>query len=228
MGRQLSVAGDVIIDWIISNGRCNVYPGGVGNVVRGLETLGYSVTLTTVYNPMLYPLGHVFNLRNSLQDFEHRNVNVRNYDLGIFQRFREGLKPRIFTGAFDIVVLHEDTCVRDFTALYADVRDTTPSGRCKILRMSSTDPWKTIMSKIEHEYAIVTFDNKVRVFFARDGLEEQIDFPPAEVRDTVGAGDTFGVGFIDAYLKSGEVTSDAIMTGIKLAQEKVRQIGVFV
>jgi sugar/nucleoside kinase (ribokinase family) len=94
--------------------------------------------------------------------------------------------------------------------------------------MSSTDPWKTIMSKIEHEYAIVTFDNKVRVFFARDGLEEQIDFPPAEVRDTVGAGDTFGVGFIDAYLKSGEVTSDAIMTGIKLAQEKVRQIGVFV
>jgi len=211
MGRQLTVAGDVIIDWIISNGRCNVYPGGVGNVVRGLETLGYSVTLTTIYNPMLYPLGHVFNLRNSLQDFEHRNVNVR-----------------IFTGAFDIVVLHEDTCIRDFTALYADVRDTTPSGRCTVLRMSSSDPWETIMSKIEHKYAIVTFDSKVRVFFASDGREEQIDFPPAEVRDTVGAGDTFGVGFVDAYLRTGEVNRDTIMSGIRLAQEKVGQIGVFV
>lgn len=228
MGRQLTVAGDVIIDWIISNGKCSVYPGGVGNVVRGLESLGYSVALTTIYNPMLYPLGHVFDLRNLLQDFDHRNVNVRNYDLGIFQRFREGLKPRIFTGAFDIVVLHEDTCIRDFTALYADVRDTTPSGRCTILRMSSADPWETIMSKIQHEYAIVTFDSKVRVFFTKDGREEQIDFPPAEVRDTVGAGDTFGVGFIDAYLRSGEVTRDTIMSGIWLAQDKVGQIGVFV
>ena len=203
-------------------------PGRRRECGRGLESLGYSVALTTIYNPMLYPLGHVFDLRNSLQDFDHRNVNVRNYDLGIFQRFREGLKPRIFTGAFDIVVLHEDTCIRDFTALYADVRDTTPSGRCTILRMSSADPWETIMSKIQHEYAIVTFDSKVRVFFTKDGREEQIDFPPAEVRDTVGAGDTFGVGFIDAYLRSGEVTRDTIMSGIWLAQDKVGQIGVFV
>lgn len=225
---RLSVAGDVIIDWVISGGKCSVYPGGVGNVVRGLQTFGYSVALTTIYNPMLYPLGHVFDLRNSLQDFDHRNVNVRNYDLGIFQRFREGLKPRIFSGTFDIVVLHEDTCVRDFSAVYADVRDTTPSGRCKVLRMSSTDPWETIMSKIKHEHAIVTFDDKVRVFHSAEHTQEQIEFPPADVKDTVGAGDTFGVGFIDAYLKSGKVDNDTIMTGIRLAQDKVGQIGVFV
>jgi len=228
MGPRLRVAGDVIIDWIISDGQCRVYPGGVGNVVRGLQKLGYSVSLTTVYNPMLYPLDHVFDLRNSLQDFEHRNVNVRNYDLGIFQRFRAGLKPRIFSGEFDVVILHEDTCVRDFTALYADVRDTTPSGRCKILRMSSTDPWEIIMSRIRHEYAIVTYDDRVKIFRPGQDKPEELEFPPVEVKDTVGAGDTFGVGFIDAYLKSGKVDNETVMKGIKLAQEKVKQIGVFV
>jgi sugar/nucleoside kinase (ribokinase family) len=48
------------------------------------------------------------------------------------------------------------------------------------------------------------------------------------VRDTVGAGDTFGVGFIDAYLKSGIIDNETVMAGIRLAQAKVRQIGVFV
>lgn len=84
------------------------------------------------------------------------------------------------------------------------------------------------MSRIQHECAIITYDDKVRIFRPGQARDEQLDFPPAEVRDTVGAGDTFGVGFIDAYLKSGIIDNETVMAGIRLAQAKVRQIGVFV
>lgn len=228
MGSKLTMAGDVIVDWIINSGSCNVYPGGVGNVVRGLSRLGHQIELTTIYNPMLYPLDHVFQLKNSLQDFSYRNVNVRNYDLGIFQRFREGIKPRIFTGEFDVVVLHEETCIRSFKAIYADVRDATSTGSCRILRMSSSDPWDIIMNRIGHEIAIVTYNDQVRVFNHENQEQYQIKFPLAEAKDTVGAGDTFSVWLIDGFLKSGVVNRDIIMDAIKGAQEKVGKIGVFV
>lgn len=226
--KPLNVAGDVIIDWIITGGQCNVYPGGVGNIIRGLKQLGYTTELTTLYNPMLYPLDHVFTLKNSLQDFAYRNVYIRNYDLGIFQRFREGIKSRIFTGNFDIVILHEETCVRNFTATYADVRDITSSGTCKILRLSSSDPWNLIMQKIEHEIAIVTFSDKVKVFNNKNEEQYQLDFPISKVKDTVGAGDTFSVWFVDGFLKTGQINQTTIMTAIGKAQEKVAKIGVFI
>lgn len=228
MASKLTMAGDVIIDWIISSGSCNVYPGGVGNVVRGLNRLDYEIELTTIYNPMLYPLDHVFNLKNSLQDFDYRNVNVRNYDLGIFQRFREGTKSRIFSGDFDVVVLHEETCIRNFKAIYADVRDATPTGACKILRMSSSDPWEIIMNRIEHEVALVTYSDQVRIFNQENQEQYQLQFPLAEAKDTVGAGDTFSVWLINGFLKSGAVNRETIMNAIKGAQEKVGKIGVFV
>lgn len=228
MTKKLTIAGDVIIDWIIASGNCNVYPGGVGNVVRGLRQFNYEVELTTIYNPMLYPLDHVFCLKNSLQDFDYRNVNVRNYDLGIYQRFREGIKPRIFSGVFDVVVLHEETCIRNFKADYADVRDVTSTGSCKILRMSSSDPWEQIMHKIDHEIALVTFSDQVRVFDRENKEQYQIKFPVAEVKDTVGAGDTFSVWLINGFYRTGEINRDIIMEAVKGAQEKVGKIGVFV
>lgn len=226
--KPLAIAGDVIIDWIITDGQCNVYPGGVGNIIRGLKQLGYATELTTLYNPMLYPLDHVFTLKNSLQDFAYRNVNIRNYDLGIFQRFREGIKSRIFSGSFDIVILHEETCIRSFTATYADVRDITSSGSCKILRLSSSDPWNQIMQKIHHEIAIVTFSDKVKVFSESNEELYQLEFPAAKVKDTVGAGDTFSVWFLDGYFKKGQINQTTIMTAIEKAQEKVAKVGVFI
>lgn len=228
MGSKLTMAGDVIVDWIITSGSCNVYPGGVGNVVRGLSKLGFEIELTTIYNPMLYPLDHVFNLKNSLQDFAYRNVNVRNYDLGIFQRFREGIKPRIFSGQFDVVVLHEETCIRNFEAIYADVRDATSTGSCKILRMSSSDPWDLIMNRIEHEIALVTYSDQVKVYNHENQEQYQLQFPLAEAKDTVGAGDTFSVWLINGFFKTREINRDTIMNAIKGAQEKVGKIGVFV
>ncbi len=228
MSSKLTMAGDVIIDWIITSGNCNVYPGGVGNVVRGLNQLGFETELTTIYNPMLYPLDHVFNLKNSLQDFSYRNVNVRNYDLGIYQRFREGIKSRIFSGDFDVVVLHEETCIRNFKATYADVRDATSTGSCKILRMSSSDPWDIIMNRIGHEIAMVTYSDQVRIFNHENQEQYQVKFPLAEAKDTVGAGDTFSVWLINGFLKTGEINRETIMNAIKGAQEKVGKIGVFV
>jgi hypothetical protein len=228
MNQLLSIGGDVIIDWIISAGACTVCPGGAGNLVRGLQSLGYQIQLTTIYNPMLYPLDHVFIMKNSLQDFDYRNISVRNYDQGIFQRFREGIKNRIFSGEFDIVVLHEETCIRQFRALYADVRDTTANGVCKILRLSSSDPWETIMQKISHELAVVTFYDKAKVFGPNNRELYQIDFPKVPVKDTVGAGDTVSVWLIDGYLKAGEINRDIILEAITKAQEKVQKIGVFI
>jgi sugar/nucleoside kinase (ribokinase family) len=226
--KSLSIAGDVIIDWIISGGECNVYPGGVGNIIRGLKQLGYDTELTTLYNPMLYPLDHIFTLKNSLQDFAYRNVNIRNYDSGMFQRFREGIKSRIFSGTYDVVILHEETCIRNFTATYADVRDITSSGSCKILRLSSSDPWNLIMQKIGHEMAIVTYSDQVKVYNRSNEEQYQLDFPVSPVKDTVGAGDTFSVWFLDGFLKTGEFDQGTIMAAIGKAQEKVGKIGVFI
>jgi hypothetical protein len=228
MKKIISIGGDVIIDWIIAAGSCTVCPGGAGNLVRGLQSLGHQIELTTIYNPMLYPLDHVFRMKNSLQDFDYRNVSVRNYDQGLFQRFREGIKTRIFTGDFDIVVLHEETCIRQFRSLYADVRDTTPNGVCKILRLSSSDPWETIMKKIDHELAIVTFYDQVKAFGPDNRELYQIDFPKVPVKDTVGAGDTVSVWLIDGYLKAGEVNREVIRDAIIKAQEKVQKVGVFI
>lgn len=49
-------------------------------------------------------------------------------------------------------------------------------------------------------------------------------FPPATVLDTVGAGDTFNAGFIDALIRGSEL-EEALIAGCRLAGRKVGQVG---
>lgn len=229
------IAGDSIIDWIIKDKKVQPTVGGVGNIVRGLEQRGHEVQLLSLYNPMLYPMSYVFNLHpNSLTDFNHRNVFVRDYDKEVFHRFRENLKSNVIdVKNATAVICHEDSVIRRFTSFYADIRDTSVRGSCSILRMSSTDDVEAIMDKIEHDIAIITHKDKVDV----KGL--YVDYPTEwtamrfqEVGavDDIGAGDSFDVGFLDYVISNSfELASieRAIQRGIEVAQEKVTNIGVF-
>lgn len=230
------IAGDSIIDWIIKDGEVQATVGGAGNIVRGLEQLGHEVQFITLYNPMLYPMSYVFNLHPlSLTDFNHRNVFVRDYDKGIFHRFRENLRKNVIdvTSTVTAVICHEDSIIRRFNSFYADVRDTSVRGKTYILRMSSTDNTEEIMKKIDYEVAIITHKNKVEI----QGLSEDeperwdvIKFPEVQAVDDIGAGDAFNVGFLDFIERKAGYQGDlidAIATGIETAQRKVREIGVF-
>lgn len=233
------IAGDTIIDWIIKDGKVDVAVGGVGNLVRGLKKKGHDPKLLTLYNPMLYPLSYVMPLHeNSLTDFNHRNVFVRDYDRGVYQRFRENLRKNVFdvSGAF-AVVCHEDSVIRKFDSFYADVRDTSVSGKCAVLRMSSSDDYEAIMEKVSHLVAIVTFKDKVKIMSkldyetTRGGAWHTVEFQAVDAVDDIGAGDTFNVGFLDYIDRHGYKLRyelvNAIKAGIDLAQEKVQKIGVF-
>ena len=228
------LAGDSIIDWIIKDKKVSPTVGGVGNIVRGLQQRGHDIELLTLYNPMLYPMSYVFKLHpNSLTDFDHRNVFVRDYDKEVFHRFRENLK----TNVVDIkgvtgVVCHEDSIIRRFQSFYADVRDTSVQGECSILRMSSTDDTKAIMEKIKHQIAIITYKDRVEVkglYVDYPTKWSRIDYKEVTAIDDIGAGDSFNVGFLDFIIhNSFQLTSikDAIDRGIEIAQEKVTNIGV--
>lgn len=50
-------------------------------------------------------------------------------------------------------------------------------------------------------------------------------FPPVEVKDTLGAGDTFNAGLIDAYLR-GRGLAEALSHACRLAGQKCGQIGL--
>lgn len=50
-------------------------------------------------------------------------------------------------------------------------------------------------------------------------------FPPVEVKDTLGAGDTFNAGLIDAYVK-GRTLAEALAQACRLAGQKCGQIGL--
>lgn len=229
------LAGDSIIDWIIKDKQVQPTVGGVGNIVRGLNLRGHDVKLLTLYNPMLYPMSYVFDLHpNSLTDFNHRNVFVRDYDKEVFQRFRENLKSNVIdVKNATAVICHEDSVIRRFTSFYADVRDTSVRGECSILRMSSSDDVGAIMRKVEHKIAIITYKDKVMVKgLYVDYPHEWITktFPVVGAVDDIGAGDSFDVGFLDYILaQSYDLASidEAINRGIEVAQEKVTSIGVF-
>ena len=229
------LAGDSIVDWVITKKEVQPTVGGAGNIVRGLQQRGHDVEFLTVYNPMLYPMSYVLNMHpNCLMDFNHRNVFVRDYDAQVFQRFRENLK----TSVLDVknamaVICHEDSIIRHFEAFYADVRDTSVRGICDILRMSSTDDTAAIMEKITHQIAIITYQDKVEV----KGLDHNqpdtwttIQYPAVRAIDDIGAGDSFDVGFLD-YVLSENFTytqlKQAVDRGIQVAQKKVTTIGVF-
>jgi hypothetical protein len=229
------LAGDSIVDWIIQDKKVQPTVGGAGNIVRGLKQRGHDVEFLTLYNPMLYPMSYVFNLHpNSLTDFNHRNVFVRDYDKDVFHRFRENLKSSVIDvkGA-TAVICHEDSVIRRFQSFYADVRDTSVRGECFILRMSSSDDTEAIMKKIDHKIAIITHKDKVEV----KGL--YVDYPTewttarfqeVGAKDDIGAGDSFDVGFLDYIIDNSynlASIKDAIDKGIEVAQEKVTNIGVF-
>ena len=229
------IAGDTIIDWIIKNNDVTPTVGGAGNIVRGLKQRGHDVEFLTVYNPMLYPLSYGFNLHpNSLTDFNHSNVFVRDYDKEVFQRFRQNLKSNVLDvkGA-TAVICHEDSIIRRFQSFYADVRDTSVRGECSILRMSSTDDTEAIMEKVEHKIAIITHKNKVDVkglYIDEPEGWTSLSFTEVGAIDDIGAGDSFDVGFLD-YISyhSFQLASIklAIIRGVEVAQEKVTNIGVF-
>jgi hypothetical protein len=224
------IAGDCIIDWVIHDGKITPKAGGAGNIVRGLMERGHNVSYLTVYNPMLYPLNAVLPVhRDSLTDFTHRNVFVRDYNNGVFHRYRESLREKVFDvkDAF-AVICHEDSCVRRFSALYADVRDPKVRGKCDILRMSSSDPWEEIMRVIDFKMAVVTYKDKLEVFNSWEALTETIIFRPVAAIDDIGAGDTFDVGFLDWFVHNeGKSSYEGFKYAMSLAQEKVQQIGVF-
>ena len=229
------IAGDSIIDWIIKDKRVQPTVGGVGNIVRGLKIRGHDIQLLTLYNPMLYPMSYVFDLHpNSLTDFDHRNVFVRDYDKAVFQRFRENLKASVLdVKNATAVICHEDSVIRRFTSFYADVRDISVRGSCDILRMSSSDDTEAIMQKVDHKIAIITYKDRVEIkgIFVDSPNEWMVKhFPSVAAIDDIGAGDSFDVGFLDYILsKSDPMASinEAIQRGIETAQEKVTSIGVF-
>lgn len=73
---------------------------------------------------------------------------------------------------------------------------------------------------------IVTWDKEGA--YGLDHLGEIHDspaFPPVEVKDTLGAGDTFNAGLIDAYLK-GLGLAEALAHACRLAGKKCGQIGL--
>lgn len=229
------IAGDTIIDWIIHKGKVTPAIGGAGNIVRGLAQRGFDVEFLTLYNPALYPLGYRVKLHpHSLTDFTHSNTFVRDYDKGVFQRFRGQLK----TGVLDVynataVICHEDSVIRRFTSFYADVRDTSVAGECAVLRMSSSDDTDAIMKKITHGIAIITHKDKVEVkglWVDEPDYWHTILFPEVAARDDIGAGDTFNVGFLSRINDMADgpaLIEDAIRAGIAAAQEKVTEIGVY-
>lgn len=234
---DMLIAGDSIVDWIIQDKKVTPTIGGVGNIVRGLEQRGHDVELLTLYNPMLYPMSYVFDLHpNSLTDFNHRNVFVRDYDKEVFHRFRENLKVNVIdVKNATAVICHEDSVIRRFQSFYADVRDTSVRGNCFILRMSSSDDVEKIMDRIVHNIAIITFKNKVEVkglFVDEPNGWTTIPFQEVGAVDDIGAGDSFDVGFLDYIIRnnyqgSPAYISSAIDRGIEVAQEKVTNIGVF-
>jgi len=57
-----------------------------------------------------------------------------------------------------------------------------------------------------------------------DRFMESPAFPPQEIEDTVGAGDTFIAGFVDA-MASGRTIQEALAAGCRLAGRKVGQRG---
>ncbi|HWQ70631.1 MAG TPA: PfkB family carbohydrate kinase [Patescibacteria group bacterium] len=59
----------------------------------------------------------------------------------------------------------------------------------------------------------------------RGAIHHSPAFPPVEVKDTLGAGDTFNAGLIDAYLR-GLGLAEALSSACRLAGKKCGQIGL--
>lgn len=58
----------------------------------------------------------------------------------------------------------------------------------------------------------------------RGAIHHSPAHPPVEVKDTLGAGDTFNAGLIDAYLR-GLGLAEALSCACRLAEKKCGQIG---
>lgn len=226
----LKLAGDLVIDWVVHNDDLALSAGGIGNVSNGLTFYGYPCEVTTVYNP-LYPLEYLLKLSpESIQDFNYQDVYIRDYDKKTFRRHRNNLRPDTFIVDADVVVAHKDSCIRKFTAFYADVRDTGTTGECTILRMSSTDAYFDIMQQIKHEVAIITHPDEVTIL--TKGEHYSLKYEKVTAVDDIGAGDCFNVGFLLSYYALPNIglsatILDHVRAGLYLAHQKVQKVGVF-
>lgn len=59
----------------------------------------------------------------------------------------------------------------------------------------------------------------------RGAIHHSPAFPPIEVKDTLGAGDTFNAGLIDAYVR-GLALAEALVQACRLAGQKCGQVGL--
>lgn len=224
--RNLKLAGDTVMDWITYDGFITFSPGGIGNMARGLsEKFGFLSEVTTVFNP-LFPLGEVLGLSpECIQSFSHQDVSLRDYNTKQFRRIKQGLLTKSLTvTGMDAVVIHHDSCIREFNALYADVRTPDVRGECRVLRVSSTDNYFDIIQRVRHKVAIITHPKEVVVLVG--GTDESFPFERVEAIDDIGAGDAFNVGFLGMFIDNATL-SESIEVGIKMAQEKVQKVGVF-
>lgn len=230
---MLKLAGDMVLDWITHDRQQTIVAGGIGNVARGLAIKGFPVKVTTLYNPMTPILPENLLANNSVQDFNYHDIYIRDYDKGEFKRFKEGLRPNIFTlKDYNVIVAHKDSCIKEFTSHYADVRDTGVKGSCQILRMSSTDDWEKIRAHVHHVTALVTYKDKVEWFPYNVSKPTTIFFDEVTCVDDIGAGDTFNVGFLHSFYTPGDFDNWSVHTaidcGLEEAQKKVQKVGVYI
>ncbi|CBE69596.1 Ketohexokinase (Hepatic fructokinase) [Candidatus Methylomirabilis oxygeniifera] len=84
----------------------------------------------------------------------------------------------------------------------------------------------TIREQAPQADLIVTWGKEGAYGLDRQGeIQHSPAYPPIEIKDTLGAGDTFNAGLIDAYLK-GRGLAEALSHACRLAGTKCGQIGL--
>lgn len=115
-----------------------------------------------------------------------------------------------------IEAIFADATVLIFSRAYAGHRGSD-APHSFLLRMREQAPRADL---------IVTWGKEGAYGLDRQGeIQHSPAYPPVEVKDTLGAGDTFNAGLIDAYLK-GCGLAEALSHACRLAGKKCGQIGL--